>query len=191
MSTTQSKRAHAEALADAMAFRELFDGCYDEWHVAGSIRRNKPEVGDIEHVIVPRFGDVPTGGLFSNETARVNLVWHKLESLLGVGDIDKHRYGEIRSTRWGDLYRGVDFRGFNHELFTADADNLGAILAIRTGPADYSQALVTRLKDGGMYRQSGGYVVHVKSGERVPVRTEEAFFKLCRLPYVEPEKRLG
>lgn len=192
MSTTTTKRSHADALADAMHFRALFPAaCYTRWEFAGSLRRNRPEVSDVEHVVTPAFGEVrASDGLFATTRAGVNLIGHRLDQLVTEGVVTKHVYGESRTNRWGDLYRGADFNGFNHEVFMADADNFGAILAIRTGPADYSQQLVTRLKAGGMYRQSGGYVMHVKSGERVPARDERAYFTLCRLSYVEPEKRI-
>lgn len=191
MSATENKRDLASALADAEDFRALFPpASYERWTIAGSIRRKKASVGDCEHVVMPAFADVADPGDMFATPKRTNLLWARLDELVAAGTVTKHLYGETRTTRWGEKYRGCDFRGFNHELFTADDENHGAILAIRTGPADYSEQLVTRLKAGNMYRQSGGYVVHVRSGERVAVPTEESFFKLCCVPFTDPEKRL-
>jgi len=189
MSTTTTKRDYATALEDAEAFRALFPpSTYRRWEFAGSLRRQRPEVGDIEHVIEPAVGDVERGdGLFTIKEP-TNLLWHHLDALLRGGHVTKHVYGAT-GFRWGERYRGVDYRGFNHELFKADADNWGAILLIRTGPADYSERFVTRLKSGGMYRQQDGYVIHVASGRRVKVDSEERYFGLVGAEYVAPRFR--
>ena len=188
MSTAVVKRDWADAMADAEAFRELFPRqCWERWEFAGSLRRRRPEVGDVEHVVVPAFGEVDTGtGLFG-QTERVNLLNFHMDALLRGGVIEKHWYGN--GNRWGEKYRGCSFRGFAHEVFQADADNFGCQMLIRTGPADFSERAVSRLKAGGMYRQQDGYVRHVASGEVVPVRDEAAYFKLLGVAFIEPERR--
>lgn len=61
------------------------------------------------------------------------------------------------------------------------------MLLIRTGPAEYSQRVVTALKDGGMYRQRDGYLW---AGETmVPVPDERKYLQLAGLPWLEPERR--
>jgi DNA polymerase/3'-5' exonuclease PolX len=99
-------------------------------------------------------------------------------------------YG-LTGFRWGEKYRGVDFRAFNHELFMADADNWGAVFLIRTGPAEFSERVVTLIKATGMYRQQDGYLVHVATGERVTVPDEETYLRYAGMSYVEPEKTLA
>ncbi len=183
MSTVAEKRSLSEACQDALDFQALFPmPLITRWHVAGSVRREKPFVGDVEHVVVP---------------VNVEAFWRHLESLVsdpndmfsGNGPLTKHVYPN-GSLRWGEKYRGVDFRGFNHEIFLADKDNLGAILAIRTGPADYSKMLVTAMLNGGRYRQQGGYVVCRETGEIRSVPEENNFFAACGVPYIAPQKRV-
>lgn len=187
MSTTIGKRTLAEAIRDAEEFREMFEGRFERWQIAGSVRRRKFEVADIEHVVIPKFGDIrTTGGLFA-ETVVGNLLWDGVEALLSRGCVSKHIYGAT-GNRWGEKYRGVDFRGFNHEIFCADADNWGAILAIRTGPAKFSQHLVTVIQCRGL-QQKDGYVVYKTSGERYKVPTEESYFAACGVKYLKPEDR--
>lgn len=189
MSTTLTKRSHREALADAEDFKALFPaGSYERWEFAGSLRRKKSEVADIEHVVIPRFVDAKGDGLFG-EVVRTNALWNVLDALLADGTVTKHLYGETRTTRWGDKYRGADFRGFNHELFTADANNFGAIYLIRTGPADFSERFVSRLKDRGVYRQQDGYLQSVLSGGMIPVPDEATYFEMAGMSPVEPERR--
>lgn len=192
MSTTETKRPLAQATADAIAFAQLFDGCSDLWAVAGSVRRCKPEVGDIEHVCIPKMGEVPTGGLFGG-VETVNLLWRRLDGLVADGTLMKHVYQTVSGPqfRWGEKYRGVDFRGFNNEIFCADTLNFGSTLLIRTGPAEYSKNFVDRFLCGGLYRQQGGHLIHIKSGQIVPVPDEETYYKMAGLPFIPPQKRLA
>src|SRR5438046_1202156 len=116
MSSTGEKRPHADALADAHALRDLFPPkCYERWEFAGSLRRRAAEVGDVEHCIIPRWGEANGGNLFG-VAEPVNLLWLHLDALLKGHAIDKHLYGDASGYRWGPLYRGLDFRGHMHEL---------------------------------------------------------------------------
>lgn len=192
MSTSTAKRSHAEAIADARAFKSLFDGAYERWEFAGSIRRNRPEVSDVEHVVIPTIGDA--GGLFPG-ASQTNLLMQRCDQLLGQGIISKHVY-EVNyadgttGTRsmWGDIYRGVSFAGSLHEIFSATADNWGSILAIRTGSAEFSEMLVTKIKSRGLC-QRNGYVRYVSDGKIYVTRTEEAFFEACGVKWIPPERR--
>ena len=186
--TTLTKRGLAAAIVDAEAFRSMFpSSCYERWEIAGSVRRRRPEVGDVEHVVIPRFGEVDnTSGLFAMKE-QVNLLFHHLDALVRGGHVEKHWYGN--GFRWGEKFRGVDFRGVNHEVHCVDQDNFGAILTIATGPAEFSERLVTIMKGRGVYRQQDGYVVAQISGRRVPCRDEEHYFELCGLKWIRPEDR--
>lgn len=156
MSTATAKRVATQAMRDAEAFRDLFVDCFERWEFGGSLRRRAHEVSDVEHIVIPRFEELPTGdGLFA-ETNRTNLIWHRADQLVAGGKLTKHIYGAT-GFRWGEKYRGVDFRGFAHELFTAEADNWGSVLAIRTGPGEFSKRLVIALQRHGHVNE-GGFV---------------------------------
>ena len=190
MSTTSSKRPHADALRDAEAFRALFPpSCYKRWEFAGSLRRQRPEVGDVEHVVEPAFElrQDPLG-MFDNPVP-YNLLFGRLDLCVASEEfVAKHLYG-VTGYRWGEKYRGVDFRGFLHEIWCADEFNWGNILLIRTGPDSYSKQFVDTLRKGQNYRQQDGYLIHVASGERVRCPDEQTYCQFARLPYVRPEDR--
>jgi DNA polymerase/3'-5' exonuclease PolX len=194
MSTVTTKRALSEAIADAKALKALFDpGSYERWHLAGSCRRRVPFIGDVEHVIIPRWGDVSDPNNLFAHPVRTNLFLHRLDELLAAGVVTKHIYGASEGHRWGEKYRGADFRGFNHEFFTCDVDNFGPTFAIRTGPAMYSQMLVTGLRRNGL-RNHEGYVWRVEEPQQQPVEivpcpTEEAYFAMCGVAWIPPEQR--
>jgi DNA polymerase/3'-5' exonuclease PolX len=191
--STATKRPLAEAKRDAEEFQALFADCFERWTIAGSIRRKKPECGDAEHVVIPRFGDTGAADLFGNPVT-ANLLLRRCDELIYDGIISKHVYAVnyadgTTGTRnmWGDVYRGCSFKGGLHEIYCADASNYGAILCIRTGPGDFSQMMVSRLH-GTMLRQVDGYLKYA-DGHMYPCPTEEHFFKACNVRFIPPEAR--
>jgi DNA polymerase/3'-5' exonuclease PolX len=191
-------------------------GTFEEWIVAGSVRRQSVIVGDVDHVIIPKLDTVEVGdGLFASETAKVNLVWHALEKIIGqdVGGfrLEKHLYGNAETPRWGPKTRGIDVitpeLTLRHELRMTTRESLGAALAIYTGPAEFAKELVTGLlrnrrrnKDGSVWECArctcGGH--HLCKGcdgtgltpaKQLIVPTEEEYFALCGVAYVEPQQR--
>jgi DNA polymerase/3'-5' exonuclease PolX len=195
MSTVYEKRPMIQAHMDAVALISLCHGCYEKWEVAGSIRRRKLMVSDVEHVVIPKFGERGIAGSMFGQTEHCNLLWARIDDLLASGTIAKHVYPVTHAdgsastrTMWGEKYRGCEFRGFNHEIFTATEDSWGAILAIRTGPAEFSQRLVTALHPRGL-QCDGGRVKYKRDGSTYAVPTEEKFFQACGVEWIEPEMR--
>lgn len=183
MSTVTERIPLADAIREAEAFRALFQSTiYQRWEFAGSVRRKRPDVADIEHVVIAD-----------------HRIWNRMSLLLHAPGmlfddpsmpLSKHIYPN-GTPRFGDKYRGVDFNGRLHEIFCATPENFGCQLAIRTGPADYSRMLVTRMQDYG-YRQSDGYLWRIDGDRRECVRCpdEATFFSAAGFPSVPaPETR--
>jgi DNA polymerase/3'-5' exonuclease PolX len=190
MSTTKTKLPLADAIEAAEAFRDLFDGTFQRWEIAGSIRRQRPAVGDVEHVVIPK----------TSQFGR-NLVWDRMEALLpGVGLFGSRGTLEMAvypdgKHRFGDLLRGVMFGGIRHEIFSADKLNWGAVLTIRTGSADFSRRMVTQMRARGEFCQGGvngehrGYVCRINSNSIVECPDERTFFEMCGESWREPRER--
>lgn len=184
--STGEKRPLAEAKVIAKEFYELIEGYSPEILIAGSIRRQKSLVGDIE--IVARHDD---------------RLLQRLDALVAEGTIAKALYGGNNSTRWGEAFRGCMFRGMKVEIFTFDELNRGSTLLIRTGPGDANTRIMIMLDNKkAPYRFKDGYVWHSKHWERntkgewdaddkrlIPAKTEEMLFNLLGLGYVQPEER--
>lgn len=190
MSTTATKRSLQQAQADAFAFRALFPGnAWLRWETAGSVRRNCAYVGDVEHVVIPAIGPNPNpaASLFAVEPEQVNLLLHAMDRAVRDGRICHHLYPNC-TTRWGARYRGADFRGFCHEVFLAEPRNYGSALAIRTGPADYSRYLVTRLRPIVMFltmnerraRKRPAYRPRTRDSVRFRYREQYGIIVVCQ-----------
>lgn len=143
--------------------------------VAGSIRRGKPEVKDIDIVIMP--GDV-SSGLFGDTRPAVEEI-RELAARMG----HEGRAGEKAVQVHDVLGSGLTLELW---LVTPPAE-WGPQLAIRTGPADFSQLLVTRLRNR-LWRCEDGRVLD-EHNRLVPCSTEEEFFAAARLQWIEPSQR--
>lgn len=196
-----TRLTYQNAIFNATGFMALFADLYDHWTVAGSIRRGASSVGDIDHVVIPKSEPLWTDTMFGRQqVAEVNSLWKRMDELVTKGAIQKAIYGADAEadpisgegggrTRYGPLLRGVVFHGVKHEISTASGKNLGAMIAIKTGPVDFSKHLVTKLRDGRRYRQSGGYVLYNRDDTIRAVPTEADYFALCGVPWITPEKR--
>jgi hypothetical protein len=185
--------AYATRLAACVAER-LAPGCA-RIEVAGSIRRRKATVNDVELVCVPKWDPVNRLDLL---LGRLQETWdrpifrsrHDLLEAMGRPVDDG---SDVR--RWGERYRrfylwSCDRYGIVAvDLFLATLDNWGAIFAIRTGPSEFSKALVTHIKYKTPYQQRDGVLVRQYSGEVVPVPEEADYFRLAGVPFIPPEKR--
>lgn len=181
----------------AKRFADIIDASCKQLVIAGSLRRLQPTIGDIEIVAVPLWGDRPTG-LFDEIVTRVNLLDEQCEHMLTTGAIQKRSRAD-GATFWGPKAKYLTFEGVPVDLFTPEAERFGMILAIRTGPAAFSNALVTPRgmktragRDGLMpsyLKQQDGWLTYRTSGERIPTPTEESAFDVLKLRYIEPADR--
>lgn len=158
---------YKQALEIAEKTKALLAPYCEKIEIAGSIRRKKPDVKDIELVAIPKPYDV---GLFESGIAKVVKQWEKVK-------------GELPCK----YTQRILPEGIKLDLFFADRENWGLIYAMRTGSADYShKVLATEWVKNG-YKSEGGYIY--SNGKRVPIPEEEDLFKLIGLVYVAPELR--
>ncbi len=153
-----------------------------KWEIAGSIRRKRDTVGDIEIVAIPMY-----------QQGR-NLLWDHLDKMFLEGliqramKINKKDPQKPPATRWGAAYRAFCFPempDFHIEIFSADRDNFGLQLGIRTGSWEYNKALMSKIKHGGKYRVQDGYLREADMdfqkgqgiiGEMISCPTEAEYF---------------
>ena len=135
-----------EALPIALTLLARLEPACERIVVAGSIRRRQPEVGDIELVAIPAFEDEPDG-LWGGTKPR-NRLQTQIAALVGEGDLSV--------VSGGERYAKLTYGGMQVDLFmVSQPAQWGVILALRTGPAEYSQRLVARALALGMHVQGG------------------------------------
>lgn len=154
--------------------------------VAGSIRRRKPDIGDIEIVMVPKlhqeldlFGQ-PAGPFLDRIDEGIE-EYSRL-SKLGGGALVKLNGG----SKYIKLHETCCDVQIDLFIVRPPAE-WGPIFAIRTGSADFSKRLVSELKRYDL-RCEDGRVVD-KKGNVIHCPEEEDFFRAARVKFVPPERR--
>lgn len=158
----------AKEIADKILLL-LSPHCY-RIEIAGSIRREKNIVGDVEIVCIPKPYQT---GLFQDGIAQVVSQWQKVK-----GELE---YGKCKYTQ------RILPEGIKLDLFFAEEGNWGLIFAIRTGSAEYSHKVLANgwVKRG--YKSEGGYLT--QNGKTYEVREEKDLFERLGIQYVEPKHR--
>lgn len=168
------KRSYNDVLGVALALVDLLRPACERIEIAGSLRRECREVGDIELVAIPKM-----------RTVAADLFSVKEESCL-----DDLLYAlEIKLSKNGPRMKQFTCDGFQVDLFLADHANYGYILAIRTGPAEFSRLMVTRQPYGlqpPTVNVRDGYVYSYPANERLAVPDEETLFRLWGLESIAP-----
>lgn len=159
------KLEQAQEIAESV--RSKLEPFCERIEVAGSIRRKKPEVKDIEIVAIPKPYDV---GLFSSGIATVVNRWEKVK-------------GELPCK----YTQRILPEGIKLDLFFAKPENWGLIYAIRTGSAEYSHKVLACGWSAKGYKSVDGMLTLF--GGQVPVREEEDLFHLIGIDWVTPEQR--
>lgn len=158
---------YEQALEIAEKVKALLAPHCERIEIAGSIRRRKPNVNDIEIVAIPKHYDI---GLFESGIATVVKQWEKVK-------------GELPCK----YTQRILPEGIKLDLFFADRENWGYIFAMRTGSADYShKVLATEWVVQG-YKGVKGYLC--AKGKRIAIHEEKDLFRLLGVPYVDPELR--
>lgn len=151
-------------------------------NIAGSVRREKPDVKDIELVVVPKKQAQGQVAMFEEVPNSIIQAPCK-EFIVTANSIGKI----IKGTPQGK-YMQIELRELiNLDLFIANKINYGNIMLIRTGDWEFSKLFMgTVLRKNGYYSEDG-YVK--KNNIVIPTPTEKTLFDICNLSYIEPKDR--
>lgn len=182
-----------EAQAKARYLRDVLAVACERIEIAGSVRRGQPEVKDIELVAVPRVVQVQTG-LFGDtydvsDELEQRVAYGIRDGWLEVRDVEIHRQdGRVETgRRMGERYKALVYMGVPVDLFIVRPPaDFGVIITIRTGPADFSEAIVTAIQPRLMRVEHGQLL---RMGRPVPCPEERDFFREVGLPWIEPADR--
>lgn len=177
---------HASRILDALTPAIL------RGEVAGSIRRQRPTVGDIEIVVIPAYLQDLLG------EQGESLLELRLEQLILAGVLAK---GERDGPKFKQLH--VPAAGMTLDLWIVTPETWGVQLAIRTGPEEFARKLVIEQSRGG-YLPDGHAVKDGRVWSRavrnlegevesvtdpIPTPEEVDFLRLLRCGWVAPWNR--
>ncbi len=171
---------YAQALDIAATLIENFEPYCERVAIAGSIRRRKPDVKDIEIVAKPYT--TPVKNMFGETTGN------------SLSLMNKYPYDKI-----GTMVKGASrmkqillHDGISLDLFIVlPPAQWGVIYTIRTGPAAFNVWTQTKRSDGGAMpsyakAKDGAVWAH---GEIIPMPEEQDFLNFLGLGWIEPSER--
>jgi DNA polymerase/3'-5' exonuclease PolX len=143
--------------------------------IAGSLRRNKPDVGDIEIVCIPKEQTDLFGNTYRNAD--------------GISEVPRINGAALHKD--GEHFKQINLLYCMCDLFITTPECWGVIFMIRTGSADFSHKMVTP-------KQYGGYMPgHLKvkdgrlwiGGDVLHTPEEKDVFEIYGMEYINPEMR--
>lgn len=140
----------------------LQKGAISSAKVAGSLRRKKPEVGDVDLVVIPDTG--------FNEVVGALFGWQK----------PKRKADPLKAKKSG-LWNGVQV-----DLNPTTEDSMGAAMMFSTGSMETNirQRVVAKAK-GLLLNEKGLF----RGEDKIAGPTEEGVYEALGLPFLKPEER--
>ena len=197
--------ADAEALANEVL--ALLEPACERIVVAGSIRRRKETIGDIEIVAIPNTREqLAVLDLFGEPLASMNVpdpLMNRCGALLAEGVLD-YRLNKDGRRSYGPALKLLTYNHFALDVFSATPETWAVTLLIRTGPAYFSHRLATPKnqtavrRDGGpsLYGLLPGHIqlkdwryAHRGTGEPYDTLEEGDVFTLLGYEWLSPEER--
>lgn len=196
------KLVHAQTLAQHLVKRiEPF--CEPgSVRIVGSIRRGKPEVKDIEIIALPKtFESFDLMGEVSNIRESGLLDWALKTQIIkwckaGRGTLAENSLEFIQCPApegkyWRGLINAPGWEPVMLDMFLPDPRGYGAQELIRTGSAEFSEAVVTHAKRCGFaFRDGLLYGPGKAATEVIPTASESDVFTALNLVCIPPAQRI-
>ncbi len=176
-----------DALRVAMSLKAELEPHCTHVCIAGSIRRGRPMVSDIELLFVPKMEEriqLFDGG---DKTAATDIViTHWLNH-----QILRKRPNVLGRFMWGPQNKLALHVASKMpvDLFQTTADNWHTALVIRTGSSENNIRLAQAAIGNHRRLQVSGGIYDERAGAITWPRSEEEVFELCGLKYLPPERR--
>ncbi len=129
--------------------------------IAGSIRRQKATVNDIDIVLIPSD------------------LWNLTHEIKGLGP----------SVAAGEKLKRILYNGVQVDLYFADEETWATLLLIRTGSKENNIRLATLAKERGWHLAASGDGLFNENEQRIAGDSEESIYEALNLPWQRPEER--
>ena len=127
--------------------------------IVGSIRRKKPEVNDIDILLMPKSKE------------------QLIQKIKKISDVEVQGKKLIRA----------EYFGMQLDIYFTDEETWGILLLIRTGSKEHNIKLCQYAIKKGMKLSSAAGLI--KNNKVIASKTEEEIFKELGLDYIKPEDR--
>jgi len=182
------KWPRALARVVALELSERLSSVCERIEVAGSIRRGKRQVGDVELLIIPRcFFDRNKEG----EVVPVPETDKLIERLETEGVLGRRLNSKGRTTVGAKNKLMVHVEtAMAVDLFFTTPSCWWNALTCRTGGAETNKRLAQSAIANGRNWNVYGEGVTLSDGKVIRAESEEHVFELCGVPYLSPDQRL-
>ena len=154
-----------EAKTIAQTVKKVLTPYCDRIEIAGSIRREKPIVHDIDIVLIEK----PESALI-------------IPSILTTIGTVIQNGSHIKGVRYGDADINID-------IYLATPASWSTLLLIRTGSKENNIRLATIAKRKGWQLKANGDGLFNNHGDRIVGDTEQSIYQVLDIPYQEPHDR--
>lgn len=187
MSENTQRWPHAKVMNVANALVDLLRDSCEQIEIAGSLRRQRQNVGDIEILFIPKTGRRKVG-LFSDES--YSEADAAIEQLVRDGVLTQ-RPKIDGSFTWGEKNKLAIHiaSGIPVDLFATTPENWWVSLVVRTGSKEMNLKLTTNAQRLNRSLMAYGCGVRGANGTVVAATSERHVFELCGVPYREPHQR--
>ncbi len=175
---TRCPLGRAEEVANEVV-KLLEPGC-ERIVIAGSIRRRKPEVGDIELLAIPKY---------SGLSCHVNLLDQEIIDLMHA-KILNYRLNKRGRRTYGPKNKLMVHlpSGIGVDIFSTTDECWAVSLVVRTGGAETNRRIATVALRKGWHWHAYGRGFTTLDGE-VTCRSEREVFEAIGMSYLEPWER--
>lgn len=187
----KKKYPRADAIRVAKEICDALKGKVEALIVAGSLRRRKELVGDVEIIFIPKIEDVVNREDLFGSFIESDLARNAIDDLLSRGILSK-RLNERGSEMWGEKNKLATHvaTGMPVDLFRATADNWFNYLVCRTGSSENNVRICTAAQRGGLkWNPYGSGFTRLSDGQEIKVSSERDVFRIAGLEYLEPHQR--
>jgi DNA polymerase/3'-5' exonuclease PolX len=192
MTTPKSRTwplAEAREVADALI--TLLRPACEKIEIAGSVRRQRPQVGDLELLAISKTSPANEQLAFDRPRLVVPALDARVGELITTSVLD-YRLNKPGTRTYGPLNKLLVHApsGISVDLFSTTLENWGMALVVRTGPKDFNIRMMARFKALGLQGHAYGGVEDKWGKQFMLCPTEEEVFRLLQWNYVPPEKRV-
>lgn len=156
--------------------------------VAGSLRRRKEDVGDIEILYIPATEERQVDLI---STATVSLADEQIEAMVDRGIISR-RLSKTGHPSWGTKNKLASHTatGIPIDFFATTEESWHNYLVCRTGPAASNTRIATIAQQRDyQWKPYGSGFIRLTDGKVFPMASEQSVFEFVGLPYLEPWER--